>query len=686
MSQNTSVTPDKTKIPLRGDIQGLRALAVGVVLLAHAAIPGFEGGFVGVDVFFVISGFLITGLLLGDVERHGKVRFGNFYSRRASRILPAATVVIVTTAIASAAILGILQARSVMTDSLWAVFFAANIHFAAVGTNYFAVQTGTSPLLHYWSLAVEEQFYLVWPAIIALVAYACRAKQTKRVPRVQVGVVLLILSIVSMYLSVVQTANNPTAAYFSTLDRAWELGLGALAAVALPWLTSLHWSFKSVLSWAGIAAIATSIALFNASTPVPGWRTLLPVLGSAAVLVGGIGSPRWGAHHLLSIRPARFVGDISYSLYLWHFPILILGAAYLGRRDTLSVRIALLALAVLLSAVSYHGLENPLRHAKVFMQKSYRALLLWPAAVGLVVTTVALATPASAFAASTTPIANVSVVTAVADAVAAAQANTPVPTDTTPSLLTASTDHVDLGNCDAYNTPSWHVCQYGDAKGLKTVVVIGNSHSSMWVPALSVAAKAANWKFYPIVDEACGYEQFVNLKKLYGAKNHCAVWYDRALSIIKGLHPDVIVVGTYTGSSKWAQGEPIMLNQLKQLTKRIIVLSDTSSIPSPAGCLLSTGVTQSNCLWPITSTRAAYTILTSNIATNTGSQFINVTPWFCDDKLCPSLINNIVPSFDGAHLTPQYSTYLGIAMGTALNLRGSKVIEPLSIPVPVTTP
>ena len=680
-----------TKSHQRGDIQGLRALAVGVVLLAHASVPGFAGGFVGVDVFFVISGFLITGLLLGDIAKHGKVRFGNFYARRASRILPAATTVIVATALASTAILGILQARSVMTDSLWAVFFAANIHFAAVGTNYFSTQTGMSPLLHFWSLAVEEQFYLVWPAVIALIALTFRSRHTKRVPRIQIGVALIAISAVSMYLSVTQTANNPTGAYFSTLDRAWELGIGALAAVALPLLAKIHWSAQSVISWLGAGAVVASVALFSASTPIPGWRALLPVLGSVAILIGGIGSPKWGFHRVLSVRPARFVGDISYSLYLWHFPILILGAAYLGRNDTLPVRFGLLGAATVIAAISYHGLENPLRHAKVFVQKTYRAFLLWPAAIGMVVATVMVATPSVAFAASTTPVANVPVVTAVANAVSAAESNAPVPTLTTPSLLSAPNDHVDLGSCDAYWSPNWHLCQQGDPNGTKTVVVFGNSHGAMWAPAIAVAAKAAHWKFYPIVQEACAFDAMVLYGNQWSPKNKCALWYDQAKADIAKLHPTDIVFGTYTGSADWVPSEKAIIEQFKPLTKRIIVLSDdgngfnSAPLIKPAYCLLGTGATQKTCLGTVTTERATDTVLAGKIAKATGSEFINVTPWFCDNNFCPSLINDIIPTVDGAHLTPQYSTYLGSVMTTALNLNGKSVMMPHSVPVPPPT-
>jgi peptidoglycan/LPS O-acetylase OafA/YrhL len=683
-----AVTKEKTKTQ-RGDIQGLRALAVILVLLAHASVPGFAGGFIGVDVFFVISGFLITGLLLGDIAKHGKVRFGHFYARRASRILPAATLVIVVTAIASTMILGVLQARSTMTDSLWAVFFAANIHFAAVGTNYFASPLGTSPLMHYWSLAVEEQFYLVWPAIIALVALVVRAKKSGRVPRLSIGAVLVVISAVSLYLSVDQTANNPTGAYFSTLDRAWELGVGALLAIALPVLTKAHWGIRSALSWAGVSAIALSVILFNASTPIPGWRALLPVLGSAAILFGGVGSPRWSTSAMLSVRPARFVGDISYSLYLWHFPILILGAAYFGRHDSLGVRFALLGGAVALSSLSYHGLENPVRHAKMFVQKTYRAFLLWPVAVGTVVATVAIATPTVAFAASTGSIKAVPVAQAVATAVVAGQDAATVPLTTTPGLLAAPSDHVDLGACDAYDVPNWHLCNLGDPHGTKTVVAFGNSHSAMWVPAISAAAKADGWKFYPVVREACAYEVYPDLGGKWGSNNICTKWYDVAKADIKRLHPNVLIIGSYTNSPEWAAGERTDINQLGPLVGRVILLSDTTKIPSPAECLLANGATQKSCLWPVSATRANDTVIASDIAAATHSEFINVTPWFCDNGLCPSVINGIIPFFDGAHLTPQYSTYLGPAMTTALNLNGGSVIQPSSVSLstvpPVTT-
>ncbi|HEY5112401.1 MAG TPA: acyltransferase family protein [Acidimicrobiales bacterium] len=673
------------KAHFRGDIQGLRAVAVAAVILDHGKIPGFGGGFTGVDVFFVISGFLITNLLLNDVAKFAKIRFSTFYARRAARILPAATLVIVVTAITSVAILGVLQARSVMDDSLWAVFFAANVHFSSVGTNYFAASHATSPLLHYWSLAVEEQFYLVWPALLGLVVFFSRKKGNGHVPRVQIATVLGLIFASSLFLSVVQTNSNKTAAYFSTFDRAWELALGALLAVSLPLITKIPSALRASLSWAGIAGIITATLLFSASTAIPGWRDLLPVLASGAVLLGGVGTPGGGAHLLLSLRPFRFVGDISYSLYLWHFPVLVLGKAYFGASDTLGVRLALIIGTLLLATLSYYRFENPLRHARILLHRAWHGLLLWPVATGLVLIVVLIATPTVPFAAATGPAAKVPVALAVATAVTAAENNAPVPPRTSPSLLNAPSDSENIGGCSGYLKLRNKICEFGDPSGTKTIVVFGSSHATMWVPAIARAAKAEHWKFFPVVKEACGFDFYTAIAPGVGPKSQCPQWYTWAKTVIARLHPNVIVVGSYTKTNDWFQGEETTVAQLKPLTNRLVLLSDTPWIPSPANCLLGSGATQRNCLWHESAKRVRAQQLTNEVATQEQVNYVNVTPWFCDDQLCPSLINGIVPYKDGAHVTPQYSFYLGTAMQQALNLKGTKVVQPTSVSLPPTT-
>ena len=420
----------------RPDIQGLRAVAVALVVLDHAHLPFVGGGFVGVDVFFVISGFLITGLLLKDAATNRQVRFSRFYARRAARILPAATTVILVTAVASLMILHFAQARSVLVDSLWSVLFAANYHFAQAGTNYFASSL-VSPLQHYWSLSVEEQFYVVWPALLALVAFGPRRWHRHRVhanetttalPLGRIALVLAGLGAASLLFSIHETSVNPSGAYFSTVARVWELVVGGLLALALPALRRLRTRTRAVLSWLGLVAILAATMLFTSRTAFPGYAALVPVFGAAAVLVGGIGSPRAGAHRLLSMRAFRFVGDISYSLYLWHWPILIIGAAAIGAPTTLAQRVLLVTLAVLVSSVSFYAIERPIHHSRALISHRYRTLLMWPAALASIVLVVTVAYATSPYASALgAKDASITPSSAVIAAVGAAEANAPGP-------------------------------------------------------------------------------------------------------------------------------------------------------------------------------------------------------------------------------------------------------------------
>jgi peptidoglycan/LPS O-acetylase OafA/YrhL len=601
------------------------------------ASRGTEGGFIGVDVFLVISGYLITGLLLGDLATFKRVRFWNFYARRAMRILPVATLVIITTALASVAILGIVQARSVMLDSAWAAFFAANIHFAAAGTDYFNT-AAASPLQHYWSLAVEEQFYLIWPAVLGFCAAVFRTFRANGNPYIPIAVILTILGTGSFIFSVTQSASNPTNAYFSTLDRSWELAVGAVLALASPHLDHFPNRLRMIVSWVGIAAIVAALFLFNALTVFPGWKALLPVLGSAAVVAGGAGAPSGGAHHLLSLRPLRFFGKISYSLYLWHYPILILGAAYFGNGDSMAVRVLLIVCAVIVSTFSYYCLENPLRHAKVLLCQTWRALSLWPIALVSVVSISVLAVPSAPFASAAGPATEISAPVAVALAVHAARSGASIPLSTSPNLLTAHADHVDLGDCSAFRKATSRICNFGDKNGTRTIVVFGNSHSAMWVPAIAVAAKDQHWKFYPVVKEACSYEKYSVAVSSFSPKNSCALWFDWALVQIKRLRPNVIVLGSYTFTPHWMIGETKTINELKNITPRFILLSDSPWIPEPDTCLLMPGATQGTCLTTEWKSRIVAQTATASIAQSTGVQYLDTTNWFCDEAFCPSII------------------------------------------------
>jgi peptidoglycan/LPS O-acetylase OafA/YrhL len=358
VAESARVRPQKSQF--RPDIEGLRAIAVGLVIAVHAFKVPFTGGYVGVDVFFVISGFLITSLLLREQSKTGRVSILGFYARRVRRILPASAVVVIATVLACYPLLGFITGNSVADDAKWTAVFSANIHFGLIGTDYLGSQLPPSPLQHMWSLGVEEQFYVVWPGLFLLLVLIVRGTRH----RWALGGVLTALIAASLTWSVMQTSTNATWAYFSPLTRAWELGLGALIAVATPALRGLtsRW-LTETLAAVGILCVAVASLLFDSATPFPGIAVALPVVGTGLVIAVGCADERTIIGRVLSVKPMQWIGARSYSLYLWHWPLLIIAQQYLVEELTVWQATGLVAAAVVLSALSYSLVENPVRRS-----------------------------------------------------------------------------------------------------------------------------------------------------------------------------------------------------------------------------------------------------------------------------------------------------------------------------------
>ena len=347
----------------RLDIQGLRMLAVVSVVVNHVfAWP--IGGFVGVDVFFVISGFLITGLLLREHDRSGRISMTDFYRRRLKRLMPAALTVLFVTVAIAALVLPRTRAFETMLDGVFAAIFVANWRFAATGTDYFAAGQPPSALQHYWSLSVEEQFYVIWPLlIIAVLWISMKLSSTARTRGWLLFGTIALLSAASVLWAAYETEAASTVAYFSTLSRAWELGLGAMLAVAVH-----HVSWRPpqpvavVLAYAGMIGIVASWFLIDPASGFPYPWAALPVIATAVVLFAGADrGPSYDAALLpLTNRVSAYLGDISYSLYLWHFPVAILTIAFMPR-DTYGYAAAVLLAMLVLSALSYRYIEDPAR-------------------------------------------------------------------------------------------------------------------------------------------------------------------------------------------------------------------------------------------------------------------------------------------------------------------------------------
>jgi peptidoglycan/LPS O-acetylase OafA/YrhL len=357
----------------RPDIEGLRALAIIPVLLFHAhdflspatsgllgrfsqALSWVPGGYLGVDVFFVISGFLITGLLIREAEETGHIHFGRFYARRARRILPAATATLLITLIASLVILPAARAEAVSVDALWAALFNADTHFANTGIDYMGVATAPSPILHFWSLNDEEKFYLVWPVLL-LAATLIARRLLRTSLRGTLFVALLALAVPSLLWSQYLVAAGDTSAYFSALSRAFEIAAGGLLAIGMPLVLRAAPTARAAGAAVGFAVIVACMATQSTLTPFPGLNALPVVLGTVLVLAGhesGVVS------RLLSTRVPRWFGRISFSLYLWHWPVFVLGAALTaGGRLTPRQTLFAMALSILLGWVSYRLIEQP---------------------------------------------------------------------------------------------------------------------------------------------------------------------------------------------------------------------------------------------------------------------------------------------------------------------------------------
>ncbi len=701
---------------LRGDIQGLRAIAVLTVVAAHAEL-GLDGGYVGVDVFFVISGFLISQLLFREVERTGSVSIAGFYARRARRILPAATLVTLVTLAGSVLWTSTVQAYQVVHDAVWATFFAANIHFAAREVDYFALNEPPSPLQHYWSLSVEEQFYLVWPLLLLAALLLLRRRAPGGgLPRVPVGILLGVLTAASLVWSVAHTAADPRAAYFSTTARAWELGLGALLALTAPHLArALTPLLRSALTLGGLAGIGWACVTFGDLTPFPGYAALLPVLGSAAILLGGVEQPdrtpgtTWPSR-LLALPPLRAVGDWSYSLYLWHWPVLLLPRLHQHRRLDLSTNLLLVLVAVALAAATYRWVETPMRTGRRLTTRhsTGRSIGLYPAAV---VTVGAACLASSAWihwsigeygehpAVSLTEfgVADESAYRLPSDdrlalvraSVIAAEHDMAVPSDLSPDLLDLRDDVPGVGACE-YDRGSRALCRRGATDATHSLVVLGDSHGRMWIPALERIARRADWATYYLVKPKCTPARVVVGEQ---GTDHpwddCTDFNSWTLDRIADLHPDLVVVSTSpplrragvfdddgrqildTGGIGRALGPgyDALFADLAPLADRTVLVSDVAAgLDDPVECLTTGHPDLGTCLftpqWRSTYLRR----VAVESARRSGVPVVDPRPWVCWQDRCPVVVGSTLTYRDLDHLSATYAAELARPLGLALGL------------------
>lgn len=693
---------------LRPDIQGLRALAVLLVISDHLlAYP--TGGFVGVDVFFVISGFVITGSLLREHARHGRISFANFYRRRARRILPLSVLVLLATVAAAWAIFTSSRALRITEDGIWSMLFGANWHFALAGTNYMESDGVVSPLQHFWSLAVEEQFYFIWPWLVVFVTgfLASRAGWAKTKALTALGVTLAVVSAASFVFAMWETSSSPTFAYFSTFSRAWELGAGALLAVFSPALLHIPARLRPIMAWLGLAGILAGAFVITSQSPFPGPWAAVPCIATVLVIAAGTG----GRHtHLRPITNpvARYLGDISYSLYLWHFPVIVL----LGTLITLTGPIEhtiILAIIIGLSGLSYYYLEEPIRHSSWLEPKRKNRdappnrMAGRLAIGGLIALSIVTAIVVGIALARTAP---TEVPVAVAPRVTAGS------TPAVPATLTAAhtakvqtaltsvawpelkptvdelgpkakapewADDGCLGmDSKAMDNPVANTerCVYGNPTAPKTVVVLGDSMAISYVPGIRAALEPQGYKVVLYTVQQCPAETVTVLKGDKSPHPMCDEFRQWALDSIKDLKPDLVVMTSNHGApmadgakgtaltAEWAAGARATFQTLSGSVRKMVLLT-----PPPGGKSLDACATRASkpedCVTGTDADDERTIAAIKTEATAAKVTLVDATPWFCIAGRCPSFVGTTPVYADGGHLTAVYSTSLAPLMAEA---------------------
>ncbi len=645
---------DRAAVPHRADVQGLRAVAVLLVVADHVlGVP--HGGYVGVDVFFVVSGFLITGLLVREHAATGRVDLRAFFARRVRRLLPAALLVLAATNLAAWLVFPGERAGQVLRDSVWGLGLA-NVRFAALGTDYADSARPASPVQHLWSLAVEEQFYLVWPVVLL----ALLAALGRRTALAVAGLVAL-----SFAWSVLLTAQAPAAAYFSTPARAWELGAGALLALVVRRSVVRPW-----LSRTGLVLIAASALAFDERTGFPGSAAALPVLGTVLVLLGG--APLRGLVHPLS----AYVGRLSYSLYLWHWPVLVLATALLAPGPERTA--AVLGLSAVLSVLSLHLVEEPVRRSAWLRRgaprRRPRAAVALAAAsslliAGWVVPAVALHAPERAAAAA--PPAAAPDLSAL---VAASVAPDAWPTLDLPLTSISSTGAPEwiVDRCDNVNPGNVDRCRYGDLTAPRTAVVVGDSMATSWLPALRAALDPREWSVQVLTRNQCPLPRLGFWRERPAERfSACDEHKDWAFGRVRALRPDLVLasnsttmldhqVGEPTGAARfpsWRTGMTQALRELVPYAGRVVLLSPPPRAGNLQSCLtrLSRPV---DCTTEVPSDWRSMRTAERAAAASAGAAHVDVEHLFCAGGRCPAVVGSTPVYTDGRHLTAAYARRL----------------------------
>ena len=650
------------------------------VVAYHAGVPGFAGGFVGVDVFFVISGFLITGLLTREVESRGGPSVAGFYGRRARRLLPVAALVSLATVAVGWFVLSPLRRRDLAADALATSTYTINLRLADQQLDYLRAHLAPSAFQQFWSLAVEEQFYLVWPLLLWLVLRGAR-------PRRRAAVVVAAVVTASFALALRWVDTAPSWAFFSLPTRAWQLGVGALLALAWrPVVAALPLIVRTAALVVGLIAIAATFVRAGPATPWPGGWALVPTLATALVLL----APPTDASRataVLGSAPLRAVGVRSYSWYLWHWPAMVLVAVALDR-DVGGGPAVLAALAsFVLADLTYRAVEQRVRHEPRLVASPRLSLALAGGVTvalaalfgGLVLAQGDVIGPGEAAA-------GVARRAVDADTLDRAGLVDEVPRNLTPNLADADQDFPPVYEDGCHRTALQDdpvVCRYGDADGARTVVLLGDSHAAQWVPALDRLGARDHVAVVPLTKAGCPLADVtVHDGSLGRAFRECDRWRAAALDVAVGLEPDLVIVtgtpryavdadGTPPSPDQWRDGLVASLEPLVAAAPTV-VLGDT---PYPSSwvpdCLAEHLAEARRCVRDRADVEAsvddAFAAEERVAAGRVGAVYVPTVDLLCGRLRCPVMLGDQLVYRDDNHLTTGYVERLADPLAEVLD-------------------
>ena len=608
-------------------IQGLRAVAAILVTVFHARLV--PGGFIGVDIFYVISGYLITGLILREIEKTGTLDLRSFYQRRIKRLLPTSVFVLFVTAIFAWILFPPITRDALGRDLFAAAAYISNYLFAWWQNDYQNLNATPSPFIHYWSLAVEEQFYLVWPLFILFLA-----RYGKKVIFAGIAITTLLSLLFSIYLTQVA----PIWAFYSLPTRAWELGFGAL----LLFLPETKKKIR-ILPWLGFFGIAISSFNFNENTAFPGKNALVPVLATVFLMAS---IKYWPPlfNDLANSRLSQWLGAISYPLYLWHWPALVLPSSALGRPLRFYERFLCILLTIVLAHYTSKYVEEPLRHKNLSPRTIYKGAA-YTTAVSLVAGVLISFTSSSII--------------------------------TTKGEVSYQFDLVQVMERPGVYGDGCHVnygetksgyCTYGDKESSKTIVLYGDSHAAQWFPTLDKMATERGFKLVSLTKSACPAVDAKRPDQGAFKQVHCTKWRENSIKRIAEIQPLAVITSSFqyftpanssiSRAQWWNEGQRKLLKGLRGSTNNLIYISDT---PRPLRDI-------PNCLASRDS-KVCDSTERSKVSVIRGFDVINPNPWLCS-SYCPAIVEGTVAYRDASHISVDMALKLLPKLEAALIAKG----------------